>query len=226
MPLIIAVWPNNTISVLRIWNGFTMLELYDELDREHDPLDATCYRAREDDDGLHISFDWMDLDPGSKAGPESVGLVLDSVAGRLKKLEWPSDIRKQWFRNMERSIRKSEASDLFRYLSDDENPRLPAPPPPCHTVDEIKKMKPFCGVYLAYDPDGSCHYVGESIKVPERVSSARPEIGDRLIGLVHCDIHQRRRIEAYYIGLLDPPGNAQSSHRLAKKGAKDGTPDR
>lgn len=225
MPLIIAVWPNNTISVLRIKNGFTMLDLYYEIDKEHDPLDATCYRAREDDDGLYITFDWHDaLDRHEpKAGPKSSGLALTALDGRLTKLTWPPDIRKQWFRELTKEIRTKEAEDLFRHLQEDENPRLPAPPPPFYTVDEVKRMENFCGVYLAYNSDGSCHYVGESKKVPERVSeSGRDEIGDRRIGIVRCDMHQRKRIEAYYIGILDPPGNGESSHRLATKESTNG----
>lgn len=87
-------------------------------------------------------------------------------------------------------------------------------------------MESFCGVYFSFDADGSCHYVGESVDVTTRVSRSRSEIGDMVIGLIKCERHERKRIEAYFIGLLDPPGNSQSTasqiaNERAKRAAED-----
>lgn len=218
MPVVIAVWPNNTISVLRMSVGFTMLDLFTEVEHEAAPLDATCYLAKSDDDGMHITFDWKCLDDGSPVQPKSQQVGIGKISGRIKKLPWPGDIEKQWFRQLERDVRREDASQACRFLSAEEIPKLPSPPQPTLTVQQVRAMEKFCGVYLAFNDDGSCHYVGESENVTDRVSKSRPEIGDRMIGIVRCAKHERKRIEAYFVALLDPPGNACSTHRMASKG--------
>jgi hypothetical protein len=94
---------------------------------------------------------------------------------------------------------------------------LPAGIPPIPekrwTISEVRRMPSFSGVYLAYGDDGVCHYVGESKDVTARVGESRPEISGRRIAVVPCDPIARKRIECYYIGLLDPPGNSQSTRR-------------
>jgi hypothetical protein len=230
MPTVVAVWPNNTISIIRMWREFTMVDLFSEIDHEGNPFHATCYLLREDSDGLHITFDWKRLDDGTPVGPKSKNIGLGRIAGKIKKLPWPDDIEKQWFRQLERDARHSSVSDRMRYMSASELPKYPSPPQALYTADEVRQMKRFCGVYLAYDSDGTCHYVGESENVPCRVSKSRSEIGDRMIGIVSCSKHERRLIEAYFVSVLNPAGNGISTHRMkassstrnTQKEAKDG----
>jgi hypothetical protein len=223
MPLVVAVWPNNTISILRAPHGFTMLDLFALIDPEASPLDAMCYQVGSDEDGMHITFDWKHLDDGSKVTPESAGVAIGKLFGKIKRLPWPEDILKQWMRQLSFDARRQEHMDRSRFLLADEIPKFPSAPPPTHTVCDVRRMRPFCGVYFAFNEDGSCHYVGESEDVTKRVSKSRPEIGDRMIGLIECMPHDRRRIEAYFVALLDPPGNGASSHRMKEKEAADGT---
>lgn len=222
MPLVVAVWPNNTISIVRVASGFSMLDLFAAIDVEANPLDATCYQIASDDDGMHITFDWQHLDDGSKVSPESGGVVLGKLFGRIKKLRWPEDIEKQWLRTLAYNTRRQEYVERSRFLLADEIPKFPAAPPPTHTVCEVRQMDSFCGVYFAFNEDGSCHYVGESEDVTKRVSKSRPEIAGRMIGLIECMPHERKRIEAYFVALLDPPGNGASSHRMRDKESTDG----
>lgn len=222
MPIVVAVWPNNTISILRVAPGFTMLDLFALIDVEASPLDATCYQVGSDEDGMHITFDWKHLDDGSHVMPESRGVVIGKLFGRVKKLPWPEDILKQWMRRLSFNARRQDCIDRCRFLFADEIPKFPAVPPATHTVSEVRMMESFCGVYFAFNTDGSCHYVGESEDVTKRVTKSRPEIGDRLIGLIECAPHERKRIEAYFVALLDPPGNGASSHRMRQKEAIDG----
>lgn len=91
---------------------------------------------------------------------------------------------------------------------------MPAEPVDAYAVNEIRSMPKFCGVYFAFNEDGSCHYVGESENVPDRVRSGREEIGTRKIGFVRCEPHERKRIEAYFVAMLNPPGNGISTHRM------------
>jgi hypothetical protein len=223
MPLVIAVWPNNTISVLRVRRGFTMLDLFASIDIEASPLDATCYQVADDEDGMHITFDWEHLDDGAHVTPESAGVAIGKLFGKIRKLPWPDDILKQWMRHLSHSVRRQDHMERARFLFADDIPKFPCAPPPTHTVSDVRRMNPFCGVYFAFNQDGTCHYVGESEDVTKRVSKSRAVIGDRMIGLIECRPHERKRIEAYFVAVLDPPGNGASSHRMREKEATDGT---
>jgi hypothetical protein len=222
MGIVVAVWPNNTISIIRVSPGFTMLDLFSQLDVEASPLDATCYLAGADDDGMHITFDWKNVDDGTRVTSNSPDVRIGKLFGKIKKLPWPDDILKQWMRQLSRDTRRQDCIDRSRFLLADEIPKFPCAPQPTHSVCDVRRMRPFCGVYFAFNEDGSCHYVGESEDVTKRVSKSRPEIGNRMIGLIQCMPHDRRRIEAYFVALLDPPGNGASSHRMKEKEATDG----
>jgi hypothetical protein len=222
--LVVAVWPNNTISIVQIRRGFTMLDLFALIDNEASPLDANCYQIGSDEDGMHITFDWQHLDDGEKVTRESADVAIGKLFGKIKHLPWPEDILKQWMRQLSHNARRQECVDRGRFLFADEIPKFPCAPPPSHSVCDVRRMPPFCGVYFAFNSDGSCYYIGESEDVTKRVSKSRPEIGDRMIGLVECMPHERKRIEAYFVALLDPPGNGVSSHRMKEKESMDGTP--
>lgn len=224
MAIVVAVWPNNTISILRAEPGFTMLDLFALIDAEANPLDATCYQIASDEDGMHITFNWKNFeDDGSPVMPASKGLVISKLFGKVRKLPWPDDILKQWMRELSRSARRQGFLESAQFLCADAIPRFPSPPEGQYTACDVRRMDSFCGVYFAFNQDGSCHYIGESEDVTKRVSKSRPEIGDRLIGLIQCMPHERKRLEAYFVALLDPPGNAASSHRMRQKEAADGT---
>lgn len=222
MPLVVAVWPNNTISIIRMSPSFTMLDLFSQIDIEASPLDATCYQIGCDEDGMHITFDWKHLDDGSNVTPDTPNVVIGKLFGRVKKLPWPDDILKKWMRQLEHETRQQDSMDRARFLFAEEIPKFPSAPLPSHSVSDVRAMKPLCGVYFAFNEDGSCHYVGESEDVTKRVTKSRPEIGDRMIGLIECMPHERKRIEAYFVALLDPPGNGASSHRMKEKESGNG----
>jgi hypothetical protein len=222
MPTVVAVWPNNTISIIRVCSGFTMLDLFALIDVEASPLDATCYQVGSDEDGMHITFGWNHIDDGSTVTPESENVAIGKLFGKIKQLPWPEDILKQWMRQLSHSTRRAEYADRSRFLFADEIPKFPCAPAPTHTVCQVRRMNPFCGVYFAFNDDGSCHYVGESEDVTKRVSKSRHQIADRMIGFIQCMPHERKLIEAYFVALLDPPGNGASSHRMKEREAKDG----
>ena len=220
MPSVVAVWPNNTISIVRMPSGYDMLDVFDCLDEEDNPLCATCYELRGRES--HVTTRWARPDEDQNAKPNS--LLIGPMHGSLRPLPWPENILSQWRQRLRRAARASEVSTDLRHLSADEIPQLPAPPPPQHTVAEVRRMDSFCGVYCAYNDDGRCYYVGESEDVTKRVSKARLEIGCRRIGVVKCDRKERKRIEAYFIAMLDPPGNSNSTHFMAAK--EEGRPER
>lgn len=95
MPLIVAIWPNATTSFLKIHAGYSMLNLFEELDQEGAPLAARCYEVRAYQ-GLHIGFDMHDTDDeGNKLAEER--LEIYPVNGSVRALEWPEDILDQYF---------------------------------------------------------------------------------------------------------------------------------
>ena len=213
MPLVIAVWPNNTISIVKMPPGFTAVSLFNELDQIADPNLATCYVVRPDDYGLCVNFDWP-VASDEQAGPESSGLELEAHQGKVRRFHWPKSVWRDWLRELDASSRRQKRQVDATRLSADEISEFPAAPTTTFTVAEVRKMDSFSGVYFAFDPDGTCHYVGEAKDVTSRVSKSRPEIGDRVIGVIRCDPHERKRIESYFIGVLNPPGNSQSTERM------------
>lgn len=96
MPTVVAVWPDNTISILRMPSGFTMVDLFGEIDAEANPHDATCYQVSSDEDGMHITFNWKVPDDGGPVVPKSQDVRIGKICGRIKRLKWPSDILEQW----------------------------------------------------------------------------------------------------------------------------------
>jgi hypothetical protein len=224
MPVVIAKWPNGTFSIIRAPVGFSMTSLFWAIDTEACPTDAQLYLLKSDGDGwAHMTFDWGHnyelLPEDENVEAEFVKIKLKSIElgtheGKLRKLKWPKGIVRQAYRTAFGDKSSTQRSKDVSRLSADELKDFPAEPSRTFSVDEIRAMPTFCGVYFAYNHDGSCHYVGESKTVPTRVSKGRAEIGDRRIGVIRCAPHERRRIEAFFVAVLDPPGNAISTHRM------------
>lgn len=238
MPTIVAVWPNNTTSVLVMEGGWKPIDLFYELDHVGDPVSAKVWvLKRHHGEAVHVTTDWarstkpqpnMDVsgthdaaDSSECIGPKSRGVrvSLAGDSGSMKRFHWPPNILRQFvFASLKDRVKKPGVAEAIlsaecgRMLAE-----IPAPPPPVHVAKDVNKMEPFSGVYVSWNEDGTAHYVGESINVPSRVQASRPEIGDRMIGVVQCDKNERLRIEALYIGLLNPAGNCQSLERAAAR---------
>lgn len=220
MPLVVAVWPNNTISIIRMKKGFSMVDLYDQIDAEACPLDARCYLVGEQWDGLHVTFSWRDGATDLPAGPSTNALELGLIAGRKRRLRWPACISRMWIRSLaSRQVRAGERCPVM-LMTATEIAGKPSEPTDTYTVEEVRAMAPFCGVYFSFNQDGSCHYVGESENVPSRVTKGRPEIASRRIAVIKTPRDERKLIEAYFVAMLNPPGNAISTHRMNAKGAR------
>ena len=215
MPIVVAVWPNNTISVVQVPRGFSMTDLFDQIDKEASPFDAKLYLIKPEDGWSHLTFDWECLTTPNPDTDEMVVKAssgrLGSIDGKMKRIRFPPNIRRMWARVY---LGEQERHPVSK-MTAEEIASMPAEPTQTYEVDEVRAMKPFCGVYFAFNNDGSCHYVGESINVTKRVTKNRPEIGDRRIGVIECERNDRRRIEAYFVAMLDPPGNAISTHRMS-----------
>jgi hypothetical protein len=227
MPVVIAVWPNNTFSVLQVPIGFSMSNLFWQLDAEANPTDAKLYILKPSGGWSHGTFDWKDshrtdYEVGDKQYMKiKIGSGrLNSIEGALKRLKWPHNIVRTAYRSA--FGRDPTEKPCLTSMTAEEIALMPAEPTQTYTVDEVRRMEPFCGVYFAFDEDGLCHYVGESETVSTRVTKSRPEIGARRIGIIKCDPHERRRIEAYFVAMLNPPGNGISTHRMKSKLHKQG----
>jgi hypothetical protein len=216
MPIVVAVWPNNTISIAKMPAGFSAVALFDVLDQVGDPQIAKCYVLSPEDGELFANFEWAHA-TDEVASPKSRNLRLEVQQGRKKKFPWPKTVWRDWFRVIQQSARENSRASEIRTMTSSEIESLPAAPTTTHTVEEIREMPAFAGVYFAFESDGSCHYVGEAKDVTTRVLRSRPEIGARRIGVIKCSPHERKRIESYYIGILDPPGNSQSTSYMKSK---------
>ena len=200
-----------------------MVDLFNEIDAEANPLDAKCYLVSPGGDGLYVTFDWARFDKNEDTvAPKSRGMRVACLYGRRKLLRWPPGIARMWLRSLASEKDRAEEVAPIRTMSSDDLASLPAEPQETFTVDQVRAMDEFPGVYFAYNEDGSCHYVGESEAVPRRVSKSRPEIGSRRIGVIKVEKHARKRVEAYFVAMLDPPGNKISTHAMRSKEASDG----
>ncbi len=237
MPTIVAVWPNNSTSVVVMERGWKPIDLFYELDHVGDPVSAKVWVLnRNRGEAVHVTTDWvrekqlpdMELsethdaaDVSDRVGPKSFGVrfSLAGDSGSVKRFCWPSNIMRQFvFASLRDQVKNPKVAEAIlsaecgKMLAE-----IPPPPPPMHSAKDINKMDPFAGVYVSWNQDGTAHYVGESINVPSRVQASRPEIGERMIGVVRCDKNERLRIEALFIGLLNPAGNSQSLERAAAR---------
>lgn len=237
MSTVMAVWPNNTTSVVVMENGWKPIDLFYELDHIGDPLAAKIWvLKRRRGLAVHATTDWvkkrctsianMDVS-GEPDAANAVGCLdkkstgvrvsLAGDSGAIKRFRWPAGIVRQFlFASWRDAVGQAPLREAVlhaecgKLLKD-----IPPPPPPMHKAKEVNQMEPFSGVYVAWNDDGTAHYVGESINVPSRVQASRPEIADRLVGVVQCDKNERLRLEALFIGLLNPAGNSQSVERAA-----------
>jgi hypothetical protein len=219
MPVVIAVWPNNTFSVLQVPVEFSMTSLFWQLDSEANPMDAKLYLLKSRAGWSHATFDWEEGDRTDYQGDHGDYMKIKMGSGRLesnegilKRIKWPHNIVRLAYRSA--FGRCDSEKPCTTKMTADEISSMPAEPTETYTVDDVRSMDSFCGVYFAFNEDGSCHYVGESSDVTKRVTKSRTEIGTRRIGIIKCDPHERRRIEAYFVAMLDPPGNAISTHRM------------
>jgi excinuclease UvrABC nuclease subunit len=89
---------------------------------------------------------------------------------------------------------------------------FPPPPTPDRVDIAIEKALSDSGVYFMYQR-GVCVYVGESIDVRKRLNSHEQLEGIDYVGVIYCDSCQRKRLECFYIGLLNPERNHQNTIR-------------
>lgn len=90
--------------------------------------------------------------------------------------------------------------------------KVPPIPSQSIPIDEVRNLPPFSGVYIAYVGD-QVVYVGEGQDVSDRCKKGRPELNDCThVSVIRCAGYERLRIEAYYVGLFDPPRNEISTN--------------
>lgn len=95
---------------------------------------------------------------------------------------------------------------------------FPPPPPALSVQDAILILPNQAGVYFLYQ-SSHCVYVGEALSLRDRLKKHEHIKKADGIGFMLCDPYQRKRIESYYIGLIDPPLN-KTSKVFAKQSAR------
>lgn len=88
------------------------------------------------------------------------------------------------------------------------------PPPPSAEfyASDAARLPRSSGVYFIYE-GVRIVYVGESVCLRDRLSCHEHATQSRMVSFIECDRHQRKRLESFYIGLLNPPLNSQSTER-------------
>jgi hypothetical protein len=96
-----------------------------------------------------------------------------------------------------------QASQVGRFF-------FPPPPQPTSVADAIALATSSSGVYFFYQ-QGICVYIGESIDIKNRLRNHEHLKQIDAVGVIYCDSKQRKRLECFYIGLLNPERNEQST---------------
>ena len=86
------------------------------------------------------------------------------------------------------------------------------PPPPMPTVlaSDIDQAPDCSGVYFLYS-NNVLMYVGESLSIRKRLVRHQHKGKFDSFGWLRCDPAQRKRLESFYIGVLDPFLNHEST---------------
>ena len=93
--------------------------------------------------------------------------------------------------------------------------KLPMPPNPEVPLSNIRSITSSPGVYVAWaklSGKWRCVYVGESRNLRARLSK-RPELEGTTLGIHYCDRRDRKIVECFFIALLNPRMNGQSTTR-------------
>jgi hypothetical protein len=87
---------------------------------------------------------------------------------------------------------------------------FPPPPLPEFSIDDAFQATGGSGVYFLYRDDVLV-YVGESLCVRTRLLNHPHRRHVNRCSVIECDKSQRKRLEAFYIGVLNPRWNRESS---------------
>ena len=93
---------------------------------------------------------------------------------------------------------------------------FPPPPHPSPVADALDMARSAAGVYFLFCR-GACVYVGQSIDIRNRLGSHEQMDGIDSVGVIYCDSSQRKRLECFYIGLLNSERNDQSTVRTRER---------
>ena len=214
MTAFIAFWADSSISVLSYPSGYDNETyeawLFDDLDQEADPLDARVYRLPP---GYHLQTDLF-LGRNKSDAVDRPMLAMTSFHSdgkRPKRMQWSPDAPfKRWNRiRMEQRKRAAEQAaeaSIASYFSDDG--AYPPVPAACFTIEEVRAMDPFSGVYIAiHQTTGNVQYVGKSKDVTKRVSASRKELLGCKIALIQMPEQEIHFAELHYIAQCRPTAN-------------------
>ena len=214
MTAFIAFWPDSTISILSYPSGHEddayEAWLFDDLDTEANPLDAKVFRLPP---GFHIQTEaW--IGKHKKTGKQRACVSVTSFhldAKRPRRLRWSPDVSfKRWnrvrMRDREKQALLNADSCVAKFFSEDET--YPPVPPAAFTIDEIRAMKSFSGIYIAVcETTGAVRYVGKSSDVTRRVSKSRRELAECKLAVIEMPEAEIHFAELHYIAKCRPTRN-------------------
>lgn len=99
MPIVVAQWPDNTVSLIKAPKGWDDIWLFDCLHKEGDPLSASVSVVS----GRAAHIGWV-----FQKGRDSVSPVAHS--GRLKPWTWPHDVLQRRYPLFKKEVATQEQS--------------------------------------------------------------------------------------------------------------------
>jgi hypothetical protein len=212
----IAFWPDSTISVLSYPSGCEdetyEAWLFDDLDAEADPCLAEVYRLPS---GFHIQTS-ASVEQVKETGEEKAVIYVTSFHNdgkRPRRMRWaPDALFKRWTRIRMEHRRQAASKAALDSVATYEpaNSIYPPVPDPAFTIDDVREMDPFSGIYIAVNEEtGAVQYVGKSKDVTRRVSASRPELKNCRIALVKMPESEIHFAELHYISKCRPTHNQE-----------------
>lgn len=227
MTAFIAIWPDSRISVLSYPSGCTHETyeawLYDDLDAEDDPSCAKVYKLPP---GFHVETA-IEVGQHKHTGKPCGILSVTSFHQddrRPRRLHWsPNAHLRRWNRIRMKLRSEQSTKDLesqYAAFFSDQDSDYPAVPPAVFSIDDVRSMGSFSGIYIAVNKDtGAFQYVGKSIDVTKRVSKSRKELSGFMIAVIkmkEADIHFA---ELHYIAKCKPTMNREGRRSCEEQNA-------
>ena len=200
---VLAFWPDRSFTCVAesAWGAMTPEYLWNLLEEFGPPAEAKIVV------GIATG-----ASPGEPAAVDVTPFI--DAENEIRFKIQPSDVTELYRMEFRQSVarrcgREYPVPPVNNLTPGDFSNAIPPLPQRTYTLKQIKAMPKFSGVYFAYK-GGRCIYVGQSKNVPGRVSGSRKELAEAdEFGVIKCSPEQTRRIESYYIGLLDPVNNCE-----------------
>lgn len=231
--LVMAFWPDRSFAVIGLsWGVLPSADrLYEDIDQFGDPLLPLIVVIVDED---HLPMVQVTPIPGKESWNTRYEIT-PSESSHVYRFRFKPTNRMIRFDNainhVQRGWVNTDREKGGSIAAEKEACEIPTwmkhVPAPTHDIKEVQKMDRFVGVYIGFI-SGEPVYVGESVNIPGRLKNHEKLKGVSKVTFIACAEDERKRIESFFIGTLNPHRNSQSStynkpeHQIERVNGDDG----